>query len=187
MESSVKNNVENDDLICPITLRLFDDPVVAADGRTYERAAIVKWITKCGTSPFTRQPLNINELQPDDYLRKIAAQRRNSTMSYTRDINCDHACLQRQGSTIPYNCNINVDQTALTQLQTMPNNNIALISGAENHNVLRNYVCHRHRSVIQCMTMTTVLMGVLMVVFLIYSSGIGKRVLVYSGEFSMNS
>jgi hypothetical protein len=113
MKSSVKSDVENDNLICPITLRVFQDPVVAADGRTYERAAIVRWITEYGTSPFTRQPLNINELQADDYLRKLAATRLSSTMSY----NCDHACLQRQSSTIPYNCNINVDQAVPTQLQ----------------------------------------------------------------------
>jgi hypothetical protein len=95
MKLSVKSDVEKDDLICPITLRVFQDPVVAADGHTYERAAIVRWITEYGTSPFTRQPLNINELQADDYLRKLAAPRLSSKMSYNCDINCDHACLQQ--------------------------------------------------------------------------------------------
>ncbi|CAF1113233.1 unnamed protein product, partial [Rotaria sordida] len=35
-----------------------------------------------GTSPLTRQPLQINDLQPDDRLRHLAHQGRNSTVSY---------------------------------------------------------------------------------------------------------
>ncbi len=41
MTSSVKSN---DDFICPITYQIFRDPVIAGDGYTYERAAIVRWI-----------------------------------------------------------------------------------------------------------------------------------------------
>ena len=145
MKSSVQNDVESDDLICPITFRIFNDPVVAADGRTYERAAIVRWITEHGTSPFTRQPLNINELQADDYLRKLAAQRRSSTVSYNHDINVDHAGLQRQSSTISYNYNINVDQAVFRQLQTMYNNNIVPMDNAENRSVPDNPVSHPYR------------------------------------------
>lgn len=74
--------IENDDLTCPITLELFRDPVIAKDGRTYEREAITKWILEHGTSPFTREPLQISDLQSDNHLRRIAAQRRNSTVSY---------------------------------------------------------------------------------------------------------
>ncbi|UJR11784.1 hypothetical protein I4U23_015964 [Adineta vaga] len=77
-----EQNIDNDDLICPITMELFRDPVIANDGRVYERAAITQWITEHGTSPFTREPLQVNELQPDDYLRQLAARRRNSVVSY---------------------------------------------------------------------------------------------------------
>ena len=31
------------DLLCPLTLEIFEDPVVAVDGHTYERVAIEKW------------------------------------------------------------------------------------------------------------------------------------------------
>ena len=75
-------NTENDDLTCPITLELFRDPVVAKDGHVYEREAITRWILQHGTSPFTREPLQINDLRPDDRLRHRAAQRGNSTVSY---------------------------------------------------------------------------------------------------------
>ena len=39
-------NVPDDSLLCPITLEIFRDPVVAKDGHTYERQAIVEWIGK---------------------------------------------------------------------------------------------------------------------------------------------
>jgi hypothetical protein len=77
-----ENTDENDELICPITLELFRDPVRAKDGHVYERQAITKWILEHGTSPLTREPLQINDLQTDERLRNLARQRRNSTVSY---------------------------------------------------------------------------------------------------------
>ncbi len=52
-------------LICPITLELFSDPVIAQDGNTYERKAITQWINQYGTSPITKKPLIINQLTPN--------------------------------------------------------------------------------------------------------------------------
>ena len=72
----------NDDLTCPITLQVFRNPVTAGDGHVYERDAIVQWITERGTSPFTREPLRIEDLHPNDHLRNLAARRRNSTVVY---------------------------------------------------------------------------------------------------------
>lgn len=34
-------------LLCPITLEPFRDPVEAADGQLYERAAIESWLRRC--------------------------------------------------------------------------------------------------------------------------------------------
>ncbi|CAF1020935.1 unnamed protein product [Rotaria sordida] len=81
-EENSKTDIENPDLICPITFELFRDPVIAKDGHVYEREAITRWILQHGTSPLTRQPLQINDLQPDDRLRHLAHQGRNSTVSY---------------------------------------------------------------------------------------------------------
>lgn len=75
-------NFDNDDLTCPITLELFRDPVRAQDGHVYERQAITQWIQEHGTSPLTRQPLQIDQLQSDEDLKRLAKQRRNSTVSY---------------------------------------------------------------------------------------------------------
>ena len=76
---------DDDSLICPITHEVFRDPVLADDGRLYERAAITRWINEHGTSPFTRQILDVNRLQPDDEVRRRAEQRRRLSVSYNRE------------------------------------------------------------------------------------------------------
>jgi hypothetical protein len=78
---------DNDELVCPITMEVFRDPVLAGDGRIYEREAITRWIFEHGTSPFTREPLQLDQLQPDDHLRQLALQRRNSSVSYNAQTN----------------------------------------------------------------------------------------------------
>ncbi|CAF3083732.1 unnamed protein product, partial [Rotaria sp. Silwood2] len=81
-ETSQDKEVNHEDLLCPITHEIYRDPVKAADGFVYERAAITRWILQKGTSPFTRQPLKIDELKPDDKLRHLARRRRHSIVSY---------------------------------------------------------------------------------------------------------
>jgi hypothetical protein len=55
--------------LCPISRGVLVDPVVAADGHTYERLTIVKWITERGTSPLTREQMDLNMLLPNHTLR----------------------------------------------------------------------------------------------------------------------
>lgn len=43
---------------CPITMDVCIDPVVASDGYTYERDAILRHILNGGTSPMTRDPID---------------------------------------------------------------------------------------------------------------------------------
>jgi hypothetical protein len=87
---------DDDSLCCPITHELFRDPVIAADGRLYEREAITRWINQTGTSPFTRQVLSIHQLQPDEHIKKRANQRRVS-VAYNR--NSDQVELPQNRST----------------------------------------------------------------------------------------
>ena len=56
---------------CPITKEIMDDPVVAADGRSYERAAIEKWLLTKNTSPSTNLPLTSNNLIPNIQLKNL--------------------------------------------------------------------------------------------------------------------
>eukprot|EP00808_Paulinella_micropora_P022057 g28019.t1 len=43
--------------ICPISLEVMHDPVIAADGHSYERETIVEWFKHKNTSPSTNLPL----------------------------------------------------------------------------------------------------------------------------------
>ena len=68
-----------DDFICPITLEQLKDPVVAADGLTYEREALQEWICKHRAdqvvlSPATGAPLAHRELAPNtEIMAKISS------------------------------------------------------------------------------------------------------------------
>jgi hypothetical protein len=57
------------EFLCPLTRALMRDPVVAADGFTYERAAIAAWLAQHGASPLTRRPLPSRELLPNLTMR----------------------------------------------------------------------------------------------------------------------
>ncbi|DBB00067.1 TPA: hypothetical protein ACH3X1_013923 [Trebouxia sp. C0004] len=57
---------------CPLTLDILQDPVKAADGRTYERKDITDWLSKHDTSPMTNVPMPNKELAPDrELIRKM--------------------------------------------------------------------------------------------------------------------
>lgn len=48
---------------------LLEDPVVAADGHTYERHAIQTWLSNNSTSPMTGEELGDTRLLPNHALR----------------------------------------------------------------------------------------------------------------------
>ena len=80
----------HDELLCPITLALFRDPVMAQDGHTYERQAIEAWIAKNGTSPITDQQLSLENLYPNYVIKKAIDRFENSLREkhflYTLDV-----------------------------------------------------------------------------------------------------
>ncbi|EFN50465.1 hypothetical protein CHLNCDRAFT_142667 [Chlorella variabilis] len=54
---------------CPLTRQLMSDPVLAADGVTYERQAIAEWMAYKDVSPTTQLPLPHKVLSPNSVLR----------------------------------------------------------------------------------------------------------------------
>ncbi|MCJ8730029.1 hypothetical protein PDJAM_G00113750 [Pangasius djambal] len=59
-----------DEFLCPITHEVMKDPVMAADGYSYEREAIESWIkTKNRSSPMTNLPLQTTMLTPNRTLK----------------------------------------------------------------------------------------------------------------------
>ncbi|XP_078377932.1 WD repeat, SAM and U-box domain-containing protein 1-like isoform X2 [Oculina patagonica] len=61
-----------DEFLCPITRDIMSDPVIAADGYTYERASIDEWLTSGrSTSPMTNAPLKNTTLTPNRMLNML--------------------------------------------------------------------------------------------------------------------
>merc|ERR1711939_537947 len=73
--ATLVRNVEgiHKDLICPITLERFVDPVIARDGYVYERRAIQQWFdNNRRISPMTNGPLTDTRLTPCHKMKTIA-------------------------------------------------------------------------------------------------------------------
>ena len=62
-----------DALVCPITQCLMTEPaLVVSSGRTYERAAIVRWIQQHGVDPLDRgNVLRVDQLAPNLAVRQM--------------------------------------------------------------------------------------------------------------------
>ena len=68
--AAFKANVPNE-YICPITLSLMKDPVLATDGFTYERKAIEAHFNNKNTSPMTNAPLVDLSLHTNQTLKNL--------------------------------------------------------------------------------------------------------------------
>lgn len=58
---------------CPITMAPMDDPVVAEDGNSYERRALVTWLATKHTSPLTNAPMGAT-MMPSRALATLIAE-----------------------------------------------------------------------------------------------------------------
>ncbi|KAK9828868.1 hypothetical protein WJX72_002481 [[Myrmecia] bisecta] len=65
--------ITEDTISCPITQEIMQDPVVCADGHTYERSAIAAWLAAHDTSPMTNQPLASKALIANIAVRQVVA------------------------------------------------------------------------------------------------------------------
>jgi len=61
----------NNAFLCPITREVMTNPVIAADGFTYERSAIERWLETKGTSPQTNLALPSKQLIPNHSLKSM--------------------------------------------------------------------------------------------------------------------
>lgn len=56
--------------LCPLTMEVMFEPVLDAEGNTYERAALFQWLEQNPTSPISRQPLNQRMVVSNNALRE---------------------------------------------------------------------------------------------------------------------
>ena len=59
-----------DEFVCSIMHELMQDPVIASDGHTYERKAIMQWMKRKATSPKSGEPLELNAVFPNHAMRR---------------------------------------------------------------------------------------------------------------------
>lgn len=71
MTGVINPNITLSLLECPITCERFRDPVLADDGYTYERNAIIEWLNINNTSPMTRQPMSADNLRPNLIVKQL--------------------------------------------------------------------------------------------------------------------
>lgn len=69
------------DFLCPITCALMVEPVIAADGHSYERAAIECWLVGHDTSPMTGGRLDHRHVTPNHQLRSLILRYQEATVS----------------------------------------------------------------------------------------------------------
>merc|ERR1740121_721957 len=70
-EVATPEKVPPHEFICPISQSIMGDPVITADGQTYERKAIEAWFADHQTSPVTNLPLDNRSVLPNHSLRKL--------------------------------------------------------------------------------------------------------------------
>lgn len=63
-----------DSFYCPITLEIMNDPVCDKEGNSFEKSAILAWITAHGCSPITRTPMAAADLVPNRALKDMILQ-----------------------------------------------------------------------------------------------------------------
>lgn len=74
-ETARSDNKSNIDAFkCPITLLYFKEPVMASDGHTYEKSAILDWLKYNDTSPVTGAKLQSKHLIINWTLKKSMEQ-----------------------------------------------------------------------------------------------------------------
>ena len=72
LRRSLRSAVQKE-FLCPITMTTFCDPVIAADGHSYERSAIEAWLQHHNTSPLTNLQLPHKHLVPNRAIKSAIA------------------------------------------------------------------------------------------------------------------
>lgn len=67
------------ELVCPITHELMREPVMAEDGYTYEKAAIVEWFRNRDSSPLTNERVKSTQVIPNRLVHAIISDYKEST------------------------------------------------------------------------------------------------------------
>eukprot|EP00658_Telonema_sp_P-2_P080066 TRINITY_DN7895_c0_g1_i6.p1 TRINITY_DN7895_c0_g1~~TRINITY_DN7895_c0_g1_i6.p1 ORF type:complete len:518 (+),score=134.66 TRINITY_DN7895_c0_g1_i6:120-1673(+) len=84
------------DFLCPITQDVMHDPVIAADGHSYERDAIVHWFVHRKSSPKTNKPLDNTRVIPNHTLKATIQSFMKRRDAVSQPMNAQPATAQRK-------------------------------------------------------------------------------------------
>ncbi len=78
--TEVDDKEREKEFICPITKKIMEEPVITPYGTSYEKSAIVDWISKNKTDFVTKNTLNENMLVTN-YILKVAIKNYKETLN----------------------------------------------------------------------------------------------------------
>lgn len=73
-----------DHLTCPLTGKLYVDPVKTPSGHTYERAAILEYIKEHGKDPLSKQKLKATNLTSNNATKMLIQQYKTMGLYHTQ-------------------------------------------------------------------------------------------------------
>ncbi|XP_039167670.1 U-box domain-containing protein 33 isoform X2 [Eucalyptus grandis] len=100
--------------LCPITQELMEDPVMAADGHTYEAEAIREWLNRHDTSPMTNLQLQNLDLIPNRIVRLAIQEWRRINGSLVWSVKQKNLCTFQEESDIRKNIRPRVKHEVMT-------------------------------------------------------------------------
>ena len=98
---AVEDDEPPDFLTCPLTFEVMHDPVITADGHTFERSAIEDWLRNHSTNPMTGSEMQHKQLVPNFALREACAAYRAQKPGNTDSIRRYEEAVAKLPSTAP--------------------------------------------------------------------------------------
>lgn len=91
--------------LCPITQQPLRDPVIDPEGNTYERSAILDWLSRNPNSPLTRTPLTPNMLVTNRAMRDLIESKQSVRPIIPETIQASAPILKQEGpDSIEFTC-----------------------------------------------------------------------------------
>ena len=128
--------------ICPITHTPVDEiyktstPVLAPDGWTYNKEALVRWLTSHGNSPVTRQPMTISQLIvnraliPDSTVATSSSDNSNSSIKFVLSAGLDNSASMGTEAEI-VNSNGKRERHGLSQLDLAKHSLVCVVNSLD--------------------------------------------------------
>ena len=71
--NAINNKLDKiyENLLCPISLSIFEEPVICPSGITYEKKELYAWIKKQKVDPLSKKAITEEQLYPNNVLKNV--------------------------------------------------------------------------------------------------------------------